>query len=510
LPPLGLITLAALTPPGYAFRLVDLNCRPLEQADLDWAELVCVSVMITQQEDFFRVAARCRAAGKPVIVGGPYPTAEPQRFQPHADVVVGGEGEAVWPQVLADLEAGRLRRHYSSDVKPSVEDSPVPRFDLLRLEDYASMSVQYSRGCPFNCEFCDVIVLFGRVPRVKSAARFLAELEALYALGYRGFVNVVDDNLIGHRKEIRRLLPRLERWNLAHDDPFVFSTQLTIDLALDRPLLEQLVRCRFRGGLIGLETPSLESLRETDKLQNTREPLVDSVRRLQEAGFLPSAGFIVGFDHDDATIFQRQLEFLRQAAVPFAMIGLLVALPGTRLFERLRGEGRLLDDDFSADQFVSTNVVTRLPRRELLSGYRRLLAQAYEPSEYFARTLTALGRLPRERRLAGRLRAVAWHGRRAAQNLRRPARRRRPGEALRAARGFLIELPRSYRRASMRFLGQVLRRFPDHLPRALTFVVLGAHFHRYAYEHVLPRLDAELARASSDVACGSQATAGRI
>lgn len=500
LPPLGLATLAALTPGDYEQRIVDLNCEPLTDAHLAWADLACFSVMLTQQESFFAAATRFRAAGVPVVVGGPFATATPEACEGHADCVVQGEAEAVWRDVLDDLAHGHLKPRYASAARPALVASPTPRYDLLRLGDYAAVAVQFSRGCPHDCEFCDIIVLFGRRPRTKPAARFLAELDALYELGYRGLVNVVDDNFVCHKRATKELLLALRDWNAAHGRPFVFSTQAALDMAWDDDLVELLVGAGFKGALIGFETPAEEGLRETGKRVNLRGSMVDAVKRLQGAGLLPSGGFIIGFDSDDERIFDRQIAFVQEAGVPMAMMGLLVALPGTRLWKRLEGEGRLLPFDFAVgDHFIGTNVATRMPRETLLKGYRRVLAALYAPEAYFDRTRTALARLPRPAGAVGRLRELAWHFTRLLQSGRADRGRRRSTRrpalvTLTVLVDFFRGLPADYRSAALRFLGGVARTAPEHLPRALTFAVLGAHFHRFTYEHVLPGLDREIAR----------------
>ena len=484
LPPLGLLTIAAMTPPQYEMRVVDLNCGPLRVEDLEWSDLVCFSVMLTQQNSFFEAASRCRAADRTVVAGGPYPTTCPDECMEHVDVLVLDEGEVTWPRFLDDLQHRDLSRMYRSDEKPDLSLSPTPRFDLLRIDDYASIAVQYSRGCPHDCEFCDIVVLFGRRPRTKPTPRFLDELQALDDLGYRGPVNVVDDNVICSKPAIRQLLPELRKWQQEHGEPFQFSSQVSIDLAQDEELLREMVAAGFRGALIGLETPSEEALRETGKRTNLKEPILSSVLRLQSSGFLPSAGFIIGFDCDGPDIFDRQIRFIQEAAIPMAMVGLLVALPGTRLYQRLRDEGRLVDWDFSqGDHFVSTNVDTILPRSDLLAGYRRVLQTVYAPDAYFERCHTALARLPRvhrrkdSRRDRTRVRRTSSTPKRDLQTL------------LSDSRDFLHSVSPEYRRKAVRFLFRVALTIPRHLLRALFFAVVGVHFHRYVHEVALPALE---------------------
>ncbi len=363
MPPLGLITIAALTPPGYEFRLVDLNCEPLAEEDLAWADMVCVSAMLPQKSSLFAVGERCRKAGKLVVFGGPLPTACPEECAPYCDVQVLNEGEVTWPLFLADLERGTYGALYTNEDKPDITHTPIPRFDLLKVDDYLMIPIQFSRGCPFQCEFCDIIVMFGRRPRTKTPEQLCAELDALERTGFRGEVFIVDDNLIGNKREVRKLLPRLKEWNEAHNMPFFYGTEASINLADDAALLHDMVAAAFRWVFIGIESPSVESLQETLKFQNTKRSLADSVLTIENAGLLVEAGFIIGFDSDSEDIFDRQIDFINEAAIAGAIVGLLVALPGTPLFRRLREAGRLKADTFDApaDHCGYTNIVTVLP-----------------------------------------------------------------------------------------------------------------------------------------------------
>jgi radical SAM superfamily enzyme YgiQ (UPF0313 family) len=517
MPPLGLLTIAALTPATYELRLVDLNCQPLRASDLEWADMVCFSAMLSQKTSLFETASRCRAAGKLVVFGGPFPTACPAQCRPYADVLVLNEGEVTWPAFLADLAHGTLQPLYATEEKPDVTQTPVPRFDLLDIHDYACIPLQFSRGCPFQCEFCDIIVMFGRRPRTKTPPQLLAELEAVYNTGYRGAIFIVDDNFIGNKREVKKLLLEMQAWNKAHGDPFLYYTEATINLADDEELLTLMVDCHFREVFVGLETPSRESLQETKKYQNTKRSLVDAVRTIQQAGLSVQGGFIVGFDSDGEDIFDRQIEFIRQAAIPYAMVGLLVALPGTPLYTRLEQAGRLLplDYDRSLTQSGFTNVVTTLPQKRLLEGYRKILRTIYTPSEYFARVLEMLCRLPRPRSRRAWVRSAClavWYV------------LSRGVTTKKQKHGGLLErliflytayrrMPAPYRRESVKCLWAVLTKRPDQLERAIGAIFIGTHFYIFTFEYVLPELERRLARLPSERvyevgswACGEEGT----
>lgn len=498
MPPLGLLTIAAMTPAAYELRLIDLNCQPLTERDLEWADMVCFSAMLPQKTSLFETASRCKAAGKLVVFGGPLPTACPAECQPYADVLVLNEGEVTWPAFLADLARGTFQRVYSSEEKPDVRQTPIPRFDLLDIHDYACIPIQFSRGCPFQCEFCDIIVMFGRRPRTKTPQQFLAELEAVYDTGHRGAIFIVDDNFIGNKQEVKKLLPAMQAWNKAHGDPFLYYTEATVNLADDDELLTHMVACHFREVFLGLETPSLDSLQETKKYQNTKRPLVDAVRVIQHAGLTVQGGFIIGFDSDEEDIFDRQIEFIRQAAIPYAMVGLLVALPGTPLYQRLGQAGRLvpLDYDRSLTQSGFTNIVTRLPQKKLLEGYRKIVQTIYTPSEYFARALEVLCRLPRPQSTGSWIhntcRAV-WY-----VLSRGVTTKKQQHGGLWERLLFLYtayrRMPVPYRRESVKFLRAVLIKRPDQLERAVGAVFIGTHFYTFTFGHVLPELEQRLAQ----------------
>lgn len=389
LPPLGLITVAAMLPPEWNKRLVDVNIRELTDADLAWADYVFISAMIVQRESAREIIARCKQAGRPVVAGGPMFTAEPELF-PEVDHFVLNEAEVTLPRFLADLARGAPERMYRCDEFPDIECTPAPMWELLELDHYASMSVQYSRGCPYNCDFCNITTLFGHRPRVKSAQQMINELDGLYRLGWRGPIFFVDDNLIGNKRRLKQeLLPALIEWRRGKVN-MAFNTEASINLADDPQLMDLMVQAGFTTVFIGIETPDSESLAEANKRQNTRRDLAADIRRIQRAGLQVQGGFIIGFDNDTPSIFQRQIDFIQRTGVVTAMVGLLNALPGTRLYERLRQEGRLLTQTTGDNSDGTTNIVPMMDPEVLREGYRTVVRYIYAPRPYYQRVKTFL------------------------------------------------------------------------------------------------------------------------
>jgi len=389
LPPLGLLTVAAMLPPGWSKRLVDLNVRKLREQDLAWADLVFVSGMIAQRNSARALIGRCRAAGKTVVAGGPLFTLEHEQF-PEVDHFVLNEAEATLPEFLGDFERGVARRVYESSDFPDLERTPAPLWELADLRRYASMSVQFSRGCPFDCEFCNITSMFGHRPRTKTTAQVLAELDSLRRLGWRGAVFFVDDNFIGNKRALKEeLLPALIQWqNGKRGTPFY--TEASINLADDEELMRRMVEAGFNQVFVGIETPEEASLAECNKRQNQGRDLVADVKRIQRAGLEVQGGFIVGFDHDAPTIFQRQIEFIQQSGIVTAMVGLLQAMPGTKLYTRLDRQGRLLGDTTGDNVDGTTNFVSRMNRETLRQGYQSLIEYIYSPGPYYRRIRTFL------------------------------------------------------------------------------------------------------------------------
>ncbi len=397
LPPLGLLTVAALLPREWKLRLVDVNVRRLKDAELAWADVVCIGAMIAQKASATELIARCRAAGKIVIAGGPLFTSAADEF-PDVDHFVLNEAELTLPEFLADFAQGRARRVYATPAFAEIRSSPVPRWDLAKLRDYGSMAVQFSRGCPFDCEFCDVTAKFGHAPRTKSAPQIIAELEGLHAHGWRGPVFFVDDNLIGNKRVLRtELLPALITWQRERRSRFPLYTEASINLADDPELMNLMSEAGFDTVFVGIETPDAGSLAECNKRQNTGRDLIADVKRIQRAGLQVQGGFIVGFDHDGPSIFQRQVEFIQKSGIVTAMVGLLNALPDTKLHARLKREGRLLATSTGNNVDGTVNFVPRMPTTELVAGYMTILRRIYAPKPYYQRVRTFLREYRRPR-----------------------------------------------------------------------------------------------------------------
>jgi radical SAM superfamily enzyme YgiQ (UPF0313 family) len=348
--------------------------------------------MLVQQESLRRVVARCKARGKRVVLGGPYVSTSTENL-PEADHIFIGEAETTLPQFVKDLERGEAKRFYQAAERPPLAVTPVADYGLAELKRYAAMSVQYSRGCPFQCEFCDIIEIYGRVPRTKSNQQMLAEFDELLRLGWRGTVFVVDDNFIGNKRNVKRLVPELADWQERNGYPFSLLTEASVNLAEDGELLSGMRRAGFRRVFLGIETPVEESLKEAQKTQNMRRSLLDSVKRIQSYGMEVMGGFIVGFDHDPEDIFDRQINFIRESAIPLAMVGLLTALPDTQLWRRLKQEGRLIGESSGNNTSGSLNFVPKMDPARLVEGYRSVLQTIYNSGEYYGRALECLKRV---------------------------------------------------------------------------------------------------------------------
>jgi radical SAM superfamily enzyme YgiQ (UPF0313 family) len=389
-PPLGLLTVSALLPQSWERKLVDLNVRSLKSSDIDWADMVFATAMLVQKDSLRQVVQRCKARGKRVVIGGPYITTTIEEL-PEADHIFLGEAETTVPQFIADLARGEAKRSYKAAERPPLSITPLPDFHLADLKRYSAMPVQYSRGCPFNCEFCDIIEIYGRAPRTKSNQQMLTEFEALKALGWRGTVFIVDDNFIGNKKNVRRLLPELAEWQKRNGYPFTLLTEASVNLADDDQLLDTMRQAGFRRVFLGIETPVEESLKEAQKSQN-RGDLVASVKKIQSYGMEVMGGFIVGFDNDPEDIFERQIEFIRQSAIPLAMVGILNALPDTQLWRRLDREGRLLGEASGNNTNCSLNFVPKMDPVRLIEGYQSIMRTIYNSAEYYGRALDSLKR----------------------------------------------------------------------------------------------------------------------
>jgi radical SAM superfamily enzyme YgiQ (UPF0313 family) len=408
LPPLGLITVAAILPQTWDFRLVDRNVEDVSEADWDWAEVVILSAMIVQKEDFLAQIQEAKRRGKRVAVGGPYATALPHEAEAAgADYLILDEGEITLPLFVEAIARGDRQGVFrSGGEKPAVTETPIPRFDLLKFDAYDNMSVQFSRGCPFQCEFCDIIVLYGRKPRTKTPAQFLAELDRLYELGWRRTIFLVDDNFIGNKRNVKLLLRALKDWMAERGYPFHFNTEASVDLANDPELIQLMVDCNFNAVFLGIETPDEASLTLTQKFQNTRDSLSDSVDAIVEAGIRVMAGFIIGFDGEKTGAGDRIVRFVEQTAIPTAFFSMLQALPDTALWHRLEKEGRLRGSG-NINQTTLMNFVPTRPVEEIAHEYVEAFWQLYDPVTYLNRTYRHFLKLrpPRHKRS---LRKVTW------------------------------------------------------------------------------------------------------
>ncbi|MEI8194960.1 MAG: B12-binding domain-containing radical SAM protein [Phycisphaerae bacterium] len=408
LPPLGLLTVAALLPKSWQVRLVDLNVGPLKRHDLAWAEQVFVSAMAVQQDSARRVIAQCQAAGLRVVAGGPLFTSQRDSF-PEVDHLVLNEAELTLPLFLADLAAGRPQRVYATKEWAQMEASPVPRFELADLRRYAMMPIQYSRGCPFDCEFCDVTAQLGHLPRFKSAPQMVAELDRLQEIGWKSSVFWVDDNLIGNKRHLQtEVLPAVREWQTRHR-PTAFNSQVSINLADDPALIDQMARAGFNTVFIGIETPDHTALAGCHKKQNLNRDLLADVRRIQAAGIQVQGGFIVGFDQDSTNIFHRQVGFIQASGIVTAMVGVLQAMRGTKLYERLQREKRLTSESGGNNVASFSNFEPLMGTAQLREGYGYVLRTIYSPRSYYERVRVFLRNYQRPRIQA----PLAWQDLRA-------------------------------------------------------------------------------------------------
>lgn len=388
-PPLGLLTVAAMLPQEWAKRLIDANITSLTEEDLAWADYAFISGMTVQREPARQIIARCKAAGVKVVAGGPLFTIEHEQFE-EVDHFVLNEAELTLPAFLADLERGHPKYVYTTSDFADIQKTPVPLWELVDLNRYATMEVQFSRGCPYHCDFCNVTVLLGHRPRTKTAQQIIAELGRLYDLGWRASIFFVDDNLIGNKRVLKNeLLPALIEWQ-KNRQGISFSTEVSINLADDQQLIQLMVTAGFNTLFIGIETPHENSLAECNKKQNINRDLVEDVKRLQQAGLQVRGGFIVGFDNDRPSIFRQQIDFIQKSGIVTAMVGLLQAPPGTRLYERLKQEGRLLDRLSGDNVDGTTNIIPKMDLVTLREGYKNLMRHIYSPKHYYQRVKTFL------------------------------------------------------------------------------------------------------------------------
>ena len=480
-PPLGLLTVAAMFPSRYNLRLVDLNVTPLKDADLEWADLAFTSTMIPQRPSLEQVVARCNRAQVPVIAGGPHPTTFHEEME-GIDHFVLDEVEETFSTFLRDLENGTAQTVYRAPGKPDVTTSPIPRFDLIEMNEYHSMCLQFSRGCPFDCEFCDITKLYGRVSRTKSPEQMVAEFDHLYELGWRGPLFLVDDNFIGNKREVTRLLPVLADWQKERGYPYSLFTEASVNLVRMNDLMDVMIEAGFDAVFLGIETPNPKALKKMKKPQNLdmRDDnyLFTSVRKIQQKGMMVLGGFILGLDDDDDNAFDAQIDFIQDAGIPIALVGLLTALKGTNLWTRLERENRLLDKPVEIDA-TALNFKPQMDPRTLVEGYLRVVGTIYDPTlaNYFDRCLTLLDNLN------------------PVPHLHKPVSRHLLYTGIMVLRRHLTpeQLP-----VFSRYIGRVSRDHPRLLPLAIRLAAMGYHCEKLTRQQTVLRefktyLNSELA-----------------
>ncbi len=486
MPPLGLITLAALLPDSYNLKLVDMNIETLDEKDVQEADYVFISAMIVQKDSMARVVEICNRMKTPVIAGGPYPTSSHEEIQ-GVDHFVLGEVEDVFHEILMDIESGNAATVYRISKRPDITNSVIPRFDLLDMNAYGTMSVQYSRGCPFKCEFCDIWKVYGNKPRLKGHLRLIAELDTLYGLGWRGALFIVDDNFIGNKKRVKKeLLPALKNWQEKHKYPFALFTEVSINIAEDKNLLSGLKQAGFTEVFIGIETPDADALRETGKKQNLRTDMKEAVKTIQTHGIEVMAGFIIGFDSDTNDIFDRQIDFIQQTGIPQAMVGILMALPGTDLYKRLESEGRILfHSDGNNTHNMAANFITKMNEETLKQGYEKILSSIYDLNlkNYFTRC----------NRLMDRLGDVTHFQRKIGLS-----------EMLMLFKSLVYQPFTSYGYQYLKFVSQNLFRHFNIFGEVIRYAIIGHHFHTITQEtlkieRVASNLDAEYSKMKDQI-----------
>jgi len=457
-PPLGLITVAAMLPVEWKKKLIDLNVSRLTDKQIRWADYVFLSGMNIHINSFKEVIRRCNTLGVKVVAGGPLATTQCNDF-PGVDHFVLNEAEITLPLFLEDLKSGKLKHIYKTDEFPDITTSPVPMWELLDMKKYASMSMQYSRGCPYDCEFCSITMLNGRRPRTKTTEQFLNELETLYNLGWREPIFIVDDNFIGNKRKLKtEVLPAVIRWSKQKKYPFKFITEASINLSDDEELMTMMVDSGFHRVFIGIETPNSESLLECGKAVNLRRNLITSIKKLQKSGLIVSAGFIVGFDNDSPEVFEEQINFIQKSGIVTAMVGLLNAPKGTKLFKRLNKENRLLNNITGDNMDGSINFIPKMNYEELMTGYTNIIKTIYSQKDYYYR----LKNLLRNYELP------AWNSNKL---------------SFREIKAFLrtlwlIGILEKGRKYYWKIFAYSLFKYPRKFPLAITMAVYGYHFRR--------------------------------
>ena len=389
-PPLGLLTVASMLPKEWHKKLIDLNASDLKERDVQWADYVFISAMSTQSESTNQVIEKCIKLNTKIVAGGPLFTSSSENYDA-VDHLILNEAEITLPRFLSDLEEGKAVHKYTSDEWADITTTPLPLWELVNIKDYSSMNIQYSRGCPFDCDFCDITVLYGRKPRTKTKEEVISELDALYSTGWRGPVFFVDDNFIGNKSKLKKeILPAIIQWSKKNKNPFYFNTEASINLADDEKLMELMAKASFEAVFIGVESPNDASLVECNKTQNRNRDLISSIKKIQEFGFEVQGGFIVGFDNDSPAIFDKLTKFIQESGIVTAMVGLLNAPKGTNLQKRLSAEGRMLNDFTGNNTDFSINFIPKMNIEILMEGYKKMLNTIYSPKFYYERVMIFL------------------------------------------------------------------------------------------------------------------------
>jgi len=464
-PPLGLLTVAAMLPDEWEKKLVDMNVTSLTDEDLKWADYVFISAMVVQKNSVKEVISRCKEFNTKIVAGGPLFTTGCEEFE-GVDHFVLGEAEITLPLFLEDLEKGCARHIYTSKQRPDITKTPIPLWSLINMKKYSAMNVQYSRGCPFNCEFCDIIILNGHKPRTKDKAQVLAELDALYIHGWQSSVFIVDDNFIGNKRKLKvEILPAIIEWMREKKYPFALFTEASINLADDEELMRLMVEAGFGRVFVGIETPNEESLAECNKFTNINRDLVASVKKIQNYGLEVQGGFIVGFDSDPLSIFKSQISFIQRSGIVTAMVGLLNAPRGTRLYQRLKEENRLLKDMSGDNTDFSINFIPKMNYEALINGYKHILNTIYSPKQFYERVKIFLKEFkPKKRK--GRFKIQSYQ-----------------------LRGFIksmwfLGIRENGRRDYWKFFVSTLLRHPRSFPLSMSFAVYGFHFRKVIEKYI--------------------------
>jgi len=463
-PPLGLITVSSMLPETWQKKLVDMNVEPLARHNIIWADLVFISAMNVQSKSVNELIDRCKSLNKIIVAGGPLFTEEFDAF-PKVDYFVLNEAEITLPEFIFDWINGSPRRVYQTEVFADLKDTPLPDYSLVKISKYNSMNIQYTRGCPFNCEFCDITALFGHKVRTKSTGQIINELEAIYKTGWRKDVFFVDDNFIGNKKKLKEnLLPAIIHWMEIKEYPFRFSTEASINLSDDDELMDLMTKAGFSSVFIGIETTEEDSLLECGKVQNKNRDLIHSVHKIQNCGIEVSGGFILGFDNDSPSVFQKMIDFIRETGIITAMVGLLNAPKKTRLYTRLKNEGRIINEISGNNTDFSLNFIPRMDKKTLIDGYKKVLNDIYGGNEYYQRVQEYVKRFTANEKHKERMNTTYYIA------------------FLRSI--FRLGLLDPYRKQYWKLFFWTLFNRPKLMPLAITYSVYGYHF-RKVFKEIL-------------------------